>query len=81
MLRPTAISAKAEKEYTIKVTFDNGEVKLFDCKPYIRGEWYSQLENADYFKCVRVNGYSVEWPDGQDLCPDELYYKSFPCNE
>ena len=29
-----------------------------------------------YFQTVTVNGYSVEWKDGQDICPDELYENS-----
>ena len=32
-----------------------------------------------YFSAVSVNGYTVEWPEGQDLCPDELYYNSTVC--
>ena len=28
------------------------------------------------FNTVKANGYSVEWKDGQDLCPDDLYYNS-----
>ncbi|HAM15385.1 MAG TPA: hypothetical protein DCP91_05915 [Eggerthellaceae bacterium] len=26
------------------------------------------------FKSVLVNGMTVEWTGGQDICPDELYY-------
>ena len=49
-----------------------------DVKPYIKGEWYSKLADPEYFRTVRTNGYTVEWKDGQDLCPDELYYCSIP---
>ena len=58
------------------VSFDNGETKDFDVKPYIRGNWYGELANPAYFKSVFANGYTVEWADGQDICPDELYYNS-----
>lgn len=34
------------------------------------------LEDKSYSKSVKPNGFSVEWADGQDLCPDELYYES-----
>ena len=76
MLRPTAIAVKAEKDYMLRVTFDNGETRFFDVKPYIRGEWYSELKDLTYFSNVHANGYTVEWANGQDLCPDELYYSS-----
>jgi len=73
MLRPTATAVKAKENYLIEVTFDNGEVKVFDVKPYIKGAWYGQLEGINYFNSAATDGYTVVWPNGQDLCPDELY--------
>lgn len=73
MLRPTAISVIPTDDYTLILEFDNGEKKEFDVKPYINGAWYGQLKDKDYFKTVSTNGYTVEWADGHDLCPDELY--------
>lgn len=74
MLRPTAIRVEAICGYKIMVTFDNGEKKCFDVEPYIKGEWYGRLRSLEYFKRVSTDGFTVVWPDGQDLCPDELYY-------
>lgn len=76
MLRPTATAVTPLDNYFLRVVFDNGETKDFDVKPYIRGQWYSALADPAYFHRVRANGYTVEWADGQDICPDELYYNS-----
>lgn len=73
MLRPTATHAEAICAYKILVEFDNGEKKSFDVEPYIKGEWYGQLRVMEYFKRVTTDGFTVVWPDGQDICPDELY--------
>ncbi len=73
MLRPTAKTVKAKENYFLEVEFDNGERKVFDVKPYIQGEWYGKLEDVAYFNAVSVDGFTVVWPDGQDICPDELY--------
>ena len=73
MLRPTAVKVFPEDDYTLKVEFDNGEVKIFNVKPYIQGEWYGKLADKAYFRSVKTDGYTVVWPEGQDLCPDELY--------
>lgn len=78
MLRPTAVSVTPHDDYSLTVTFDNGETKRFDVTPYIHGEWYSHLHDKAYFRAARTDGFTVVWPDGQDLCPDELYEKSIP---
>lgn len=67
MLRPTAVSVEAICEYELLVKFDNGEEKRFDVEPYINGEWYGRLKSFEYFKRVSTDGYTVVWPDGQDL--------------
>ena len=73
MLRPTATKVLPQQDYNISVTFDNGEIKLFDVKPYIKGSWYGMLKDESYFRRVRTDGFTVVWPEGQDICPDELY--------
>lgn len=76
MLRPTVTYVEPRENYWLFLEFDNGEKKLFDVKPYIGGDFYGKLANEAYFRTVKVNGFSVEWADGQDLCPDELYTDS-----
>jgi hypothetical protein len=73
MLRPTAIKVTPKENYTLDIIFDNGEHGEFDVKPYIKGEWYGHLKNTAYFSMVRTDGFTVYWPEGQDICPDELY--------
>lgn len=76
MLRPTAKAVVAKEDYMLDIEFDNGEKKEFDVKPYIKGEWYSRLMDVSYFRAVETDGFTVVWPDGQDICPDELYEMS-----
>ncbi|MBQ7588894.1 MAG: DUF2442 domain-containing protein [Lachnospiraceae bacterium] len=76
MLRPTATMVEPGKDYVIRVTFDNGEIKTFDVKPYIKGSWYGMLKDEAYFSRVKTDGFTVVWPEGQDICPDELYENS-----
>ena len=74
MLRPTAVAVKPLSDYRLEVEFDNGEVGLFDVKPYIKGPWFGELRDEALFKSVFVNGMTVEWENGQDICPDKLYF-------
>ena len=76
MLRPTAIAVTPLADYRLRVEFDNGEIGVFDVSPYIEGPWFGELEDELLFRSVFVNGMTVEWAGGQDICPDELYYGS-----
>ena len=67
MLRPTAIDVSPLDNYCLNIKFDNGEIGFFDVKPYIKGNWYSELKNIEYFNTVKTNGFTVEWENGQDL--------------
>lgn len=78
MLRPTAVSVSPVAGRYLALTFDSGEARTFDAAPLMGGEWYGALRDPAYFSRVAVNGYSVEWPDGQDVSPEDLYGLSVP---
>ena len=76
MLRPTVTKAIPRDDYNLLLEFNNGEKKSFDVKPYIKGSWFGMLKDTVYFSRIKTNGFSIEWPDGQDICPDDLYFNS-----
>jgi len=77
-LRPAAVDVQPMENYRLLVTFDNRERRVFDVTPYIKGSWFGKLKDESIFRMVHVGGLSVEWPDGQDICPDRLYEDSVP---
>ena len=44
-LRPKAIDVKPLKNYMLEITFNNGEKKQFDVKPYMKFKVFKELEN------------------------------------
>lgn len=38
--------------------------------------YYANLKNSEYFKKIKPRGITVEWPNGEDVCPENLYYES-----
>lgn len=46
---------------------------MFDVTPYIHRDWYGKLADSAHFATVRPSGRTVEWADGQDIAPHELY--------
>ena len=79
MKYPNVLQAKPAPDYTIILTYENGEIRTFDVKPYICGEWFGKLKNPEVINTVRPCGNTVEWIDGQDIAPHELYDLSQPC--
>ena len=75
-MRPKAIDVKPLENYEILVIFNNGEEKIFDVKPYMEHKVFKELKNKEMFKSVKVRGLSIEWANGADICPDELYNNS-----
>jgi len=75
-LDPRVVDVKASEDYTLIVTFDNGEVRIFDVKPYLDRGIFVELKNPVYFKTVKVIAGTVSWNDKQDFCPDTVYLKS-----
>ena len=70
------VNVKPMDNYKLLLTFDNGEVRLFDVSPYLDDTFFEPLRNTNVFKTVRTNPISIEWDGDIDICPDELYYNS-----
>lgn len=75
-MRPRAVEVKPLNNYILKIKFDNGEIKEFDVKPYLKHEAFEQLKNISVFNTVKISGLSIAWENGADICPDELYLNS-----
>jgi len=75
-MRPRAIDVKPLEDYRLLIKFSNGEEKVFDVKPYLEDKVFFELKNKELFKTVKVGGLSIEWANGLDICPDELYNQS-----
>lgn len=72
------ISVTPLEDYKLLIEYDNAEKRIFDVKPYITGSWYGMLSDYSFFNTVRISGKTVEWADGQDIAPHELYELSVP---
>lgn len=75
-MRPKAIDVKVLKEYKLEIVFDNNEKRIFDVKPYFKFKQFQELKDKNIFETVKIAGLSIEWDNGADICPDELYFNS-----
>jgi hypothetical protein len=92
--RRRIVAMEAQDDFTLRLTFDNGEVRILDCKPFLKSgtvfEPFMKLEN---FKRVYLDenqavswdidpsvDSKVVWSNQVDLCPDGCYIDSVPVN-
>ena len=75
-MNPRVDAVKPNDDFTIELTFKNGEVRIFDMRPYLDIGIFKELRDINKFKLVRVSMGSILWQGGQDLCPDTLYIES-----
>ena len=77
-MRIYPISVKPLAHYMLQLEFSNGEVRCFDVKPYLEMPFFAPLKDEEAFRQVSVNGITVEWRNGRDIAPHELYDDSLP---
>mgnify|MGYP002627072222 CR=1 FL=1 len=76
-ITPDIIEVKALEDYLIYIKYETNEEKVYDMKNLINKiDFYKKLKDKEYFKKVIARGETVEWPDGQDVAPENLYYDS-----
>lgn len=75
-MNPRVKKVIANKDYTLTITFTNNEVKVFDVKPYLNIGIFKELKDFNNFNNVKPFLGSIQWLNGQDLCPDKLYLES-----
>ncbi|HMB24930.1 MAG TPA: DUF2442 domain-containing protein, partial [Anaerolineales bacterium] len=80
-MNPYVKSVKPQGDYFLLLTFENGEKRIFDLKPYLEKPVFKQLKNTVLFKTVRAVSGSVEWQGDIDLSYDTLYMESKPVSK
>ncbi|MCW5879879.1 MAG: DUF2442 domain-containing protein [Anaerolineae bacterium] len=76
MRNPRVVTVTPNSDYTLVLTFTNGETRVFDVKPYLDKGFFRELQDMARFMSVRSVLGSVQWSGGQDFCPDTLYLDS-----
>ena len=74
-------AVEPRKDYTLAITFADGQRKLFDMKPYLDLGVFRQLRDEDLFKTVRVYFGSIAWANDADFDPEALYEQGLPLSE
>jgi hypothetical protein len=68
-------------DYLLLLTFENGEKRQFDMKPYLSIGIFRELQDIRLFNTVHISFNSVAWDNEADFDPEVLYGKSQPVNK
>ncbi|MBI4789884.1 MAG: DUF2442 domain-containing protein [Chloroflexi bacterium] len=70
-------------DYKLRLSFDDGSVRLVDLANELDGEIFEPLRDPEYFKKVRVDPdlATIVWDNGADLSPDFLYKIGVPVTQ
>ena len=71
-------SVEVVANFGLVLTFNNGEQRRFDMRPYLHFPVFRRLENPGYFSLARVDYGTVTWPGEIDMAPETLYECSLP---
>lgn len=83
MMNPTwtVTAVRPQQDYTLLLTFANGENRTYDARPLLEKAIYASLKNPDFFLTAKVECGTVVWNDDVDIAPEHLYECSVPVRE
>ena len=68
------------ENYLLMLTFENGEKREFDMKPYLEKGIFKELKDKKLFNSVRLSFDTIEWDNEADIDPEVLFQNSKPIN-
>ena len=66
-------NATYEHDYILRLTFNNGEVKLCDFLPLAQKGICTKLQDMEYFRNFRLDPFTVDWNNEIGFAPEYLY--------
>lgn len=66
-------SVQPQENYFLLLTFENGEKRLFDMKPYLHQGIFNELKDIKLFNTVRKSFDAIEWENKADFDPEILF--------
>ena len=75
------VDVTARNDYTLLLTFRDGQKKVYDARFLLDKPIYSRLRSLPFFLSARAECGTVVWNDGVDIAPEHLYECSVPIEE
>ena len=76
MIPPRIKNVTPLDNFCLEITYITSEKKLYDMKKNLHENFFKALNDIDYFKMAKSAETTIEWPNGEDIDPNELYTNS-----
>lgn len=70
---PAVKEVTPDVDDTLLLTFDNGDKRRFDMKPYMDTDIFRELKDVSKFNTVHICFDTIEWENEADFDPEVLY--------
>ena len=70
------VKAEYVEDYVLRLTFNNGEIRLMDFLPLMDKGICKKLLDLDYFKSFTLDPFTVDWNNEVGFAPRFLYERS-----
>lgn len=67
------VKAEYISDYTLRLTFNDGQVKLFDFQPLSQDGICKKLKDLNYFRAFTLDACTVDWNNEIGFAPEYLY--------
>ena len=71
-------AVEPRSDYTMLLTFENGEKRIYDAKPLLNKRLCAPLKDISFFMGARVEYGTVVWSEDIDIAPECLYESGIP---
>ena len=71
-------SVEPRKDYSMLLTFENGEKRIYDARPLLSKPVCSELKDLRFFMGAKAKYGTVVWSEDVDIAPEHLYECSVP---
>ena len=76
VFRVTGVQARPD--YTLILSFSNGERRVYDARQLLDYPVYAPLRNMPFFLGAYCDGCAVAWSDEVDIAPEALFENGVP---
>ena len=80
MIPPRIKDVKVLDDFCLEITYVTNEKKKYSMKEKLKLACYKKLKNNVYFNLVKSVQTTIEWPDGEDVDPNDLYNNGITIN-